>query len=306
MGPESEPETRPLEPDDAPGTARLDPDAPTPSTLDEPEVRPGRPLKIAIAAGLTLAALAIGTLILGSGPFFVLAAMMVLIAQGEFYLAARKGGHAPATALGLMAGAVLLFGAYFRGETAVALVLFLTALFAFVWYLAGDLTRPVFSSVAITMLGVAYPPLLGVFAALILRRPDDGRGIMLAMIGAAAIYDVLAYAGGSRFGRRALAPTISPRKTAEGAAVASIGVLMLGTLLAPLLGPWSFPQAFVFSALICLGAPVGDLVESLIKRDLGIKDMGGLIPGHGGSLDRLDGILFCAPAAYFSLVIFGI
>lgn len=265
----------------------------------------GRNLKVAIAAGLTLAALAIGALVLGTGPFFALAVVLILIAQGEFYLAVRKAGYDPATALGLVAGLMLLVAAYFRGEAAIPLVLFLTVVFIFVWFMAGGSRSNIVISAGVTLLGVAYAPLLGAFAGLILRRPD-GRGLMLALIGAAALYDVFAYAGGSRWGRRPLAAAISPRKTVEGALVATAAILVLGTIIVPYLGPWNRAQALLFSALICFFAPVGDLVESMFKRDLGIKDMGALIPGHGGALDRLDAILFCAPAAYLSLKVFGI
>lgn len=269
------------------------------------ESRRGRNLKAAIAAGLVLAALALGLLYLGEAPFFALAVILILIAQGEFYLAVRRGGYEPATALGLVAGAILLIGSFVRGETAAALVLLLVIVFSFVWYLAAEQRARVAVSVAITLLGVAYVPLLGSFAALILRR-SDGRGIIIAVMGAAAIYDVIAYAGGSRFGKRRLAPRISPSKTVEGAAAASAGVMVLAVILGPVLGPWSWWQALTFGALIGVTAPIGDLVESLIKRDLGIKDMGAIIPGHGGAMDRLDAILFSAPAAYLTLRVFGL
>lgn len=276
-----------------------------PPSEPETDRRSGRNLKVAAVAGLTLAALAIGAIILGRGPFFVLALVMILIAQAEFYLAVRKAGYDPATALGLVAALVLMAGAYFRGETAIPLVLFLTVVFTFVWFMAGVAKADVATSIGVSILGVAYAPLLGAFAGLMLRRPD-GRGVVLATIGAAALYDVFAYAGGSRFGKHPIAPAISPKKTIEGAALATVAILILGTVIAPLLGPWSYIQAFVFAGLICVAAPIGDLVESRIKRDLGIKDIGVLIPGHGGSLDRLDAVLFSAPFAYFSLRLFGL
>jgi phosphatidate cytidylyltransferase len=290
-------------------TQRL-PERPAPKTdrLSDSGISPtrqGRNVKVAAAAGLTLGALALGSMFLGRAPFFAFAVVMILIAELEFYFAVRRGGYDPAIALGMIAGGVLMVGAYFRGETAIPLVLFLAMLFTFVWYMAGGTASNVVNSVGVSILGVGYTPLLGAFAGLMLRRPD-GRGVVIATIGAAVFYDVFAYAGGSRWGKHQLAPSISPKKTIEGAAIATVAILILGTVIAPQMGPWSYLQAFVFAALVCLFAPLGDLIESRIKRDLGIKDMGALIPGHGGSLDRLDAVLFSAPAAYLSLKIFGL
>jgi phosphatidate cytidylyltransferase len=161
------------------------------------------------------------------------------------------------------------------------------------------------ADLAVTMLGVAYIPLLASFAAAALSR-HDGRGVVLATIGAAAVYDIAAYAGGRLWGRVPLAPRISPGKTREGALVATGGVIVLVAVLAPLIGPWSIPQAALLGAFVAVVAPLGDLFESVLKRGLGLKDMGTLLPGHGGVLDRIDAILFCVPASYLSLRIFGL
>lgn len=254
--------------------------------------------------GLSLAALLLGLLYLGPAPFFGLALVVLVIAQAEFYLAAHRAGYRPATALGLVAGIVLLVGIYVRGEAAAGLVIFLTLLFTFLWYAALEPGRGRMGDIAVTMLGVLYIPLLGSFAGLVARR--WGTGAATAMIGAAAVYDVIAYAAGSNLGRRQMAPAISPKKTVEGAAVASVGLLVAGSPLIALLGPWNYPQAAVFALLVCAAAPLGDLVESMVKRDLAVKDMGVVFPGHGGALDRIDAILFTAPAAYLSLRIFGL
>jgi phosphatidate cytidylyltransferase len=270
----------------------------------------GRNLKLAALTGFTLAAAAFGLLAVGPGPFFVLAAVIILGGQAEFYLAARRAGHDPAVPLGLVAGAVLLTGVYLRGERAAGLVLFLTLLFSFIWYLvphgdARDDAAPA-ADVAITVLGVAYVPLLGSFVALLARHPEHGRGLVMAMIIATAVYDMAAYAGGSRFGRRKLAPTISPNKSVEGAITATLATVALVSVPASVLGPWSIGQAALFCLLVSVAAPMGDLVESMIKRDFGIKDMGTILPGHGGVLDRIDAMLFVAPATYLSLRVFGL
>lgn len=269
-----------------------------------------RNIKMAIATGLAIAVIAVVLLLLGRGPFFLLILVLILLAQGEFYFATRKAGYDPATALGLTAGGVMLVGAYLKGEAAIPLVIFLALLFSFVWYMGSE-ARGITVSLGITLLGVAYVPLLGSFVVLMLRMPagaegSDGRGIAIVAAGAAALYDVFAYAGGYRWGRRRLSPAISPSKTVEGALIATVGILVAAVLLAPVFGPWSRWQAAVLGLLIAVFAPLGDLFESLIKRDLGIKDMGTIFPGHGGALDRFDAILFAAPAAYLSLRIFGL
>jgi phosphatidate cytidylyltransferase len=257
---------------------------------------------------LTAGALAVvaGTLAyLGSSALFGLLLVLVLVAQGEFYLAVRRAGYQPATSLGLVAGATLLFAAYRRGMGSVPVVLFLMLALAFIWHAWGRSKDKALADMGVTILGVAYVPLLASFAAAALSR-HDGRAVVLATIGAAAVYDICAYAGGRTWGRRPLAPRISPGKTREGALVASGGVIVATAALAPLVGPWSIAEAAVLGASVCIVAPLGDLFESVLKRDLGLKDMGALLPGHGGVLDRIDAILFCVPASYLCLRLFNL
>jgi len=263
-----------------------------------------RNLRLAVATGVALGALVVGLLYLGAQPFFGLAFVILLIAQGEFYHATRKSGHNPATALGLVSGALLLVGVFFKDASAAGIVLFLTLIFCFIWYKAMESKGDLGANIGITLLGVAYIPLLGSFVGLLAVRPD-GRGVTIVAIGLVALYDIVAYAAGRRFGRRALAPRVSPNKTLEGAAVASLAIIIAAVFVAPQLGPWTTLQAAILGCLIAVAAPVGDLFESLLKRDLGIKDMGTVIPGHGGALDRIDAMLFVIPVVYFSLALFG-
>lgn len=264
----------------------------------------GRNLKLAILTGITLAALVVGLLYLGSEAFFGLAIVVIMLAQAEFYRATRNAGHNPATALGLIGGAVVLVGVFLSGQAAAGLALFATLAACFVWYMSFETRANLVANVAITMMGVVYIPLLGSFVGLLSRRPD-GRGVTIAAIGAAAVYDIFAYAGGSKLGRHPMAPSISPNKTWEGAAVATLATVAVAFFAGPALGPWTPVEAALLGLAVSVVAPLGDLVESLIKRDLGIKDMGTIFPGHGGALDRIDAILFTAPAVFFSLQLFG-
>ena len=267
--------------------------------------RSGSGLKARLVTGVVLAAVALTLAYLGPSPLFGLLLVLVLVAQGEFYLAVHKAGYRPATALGLVAGAMVLVGAYRRGVGTVPVILFLTLALSFLWHAWGRDKGRALADMAMTMLGAAYIPLLASFAAAALSR-HDGRGVVLATIGAAAVYDICAYAAGRRWGRRPLAPRISPGKTREGALFASAGVVVLSAALAPLVGPWTFYEGAVLGVLVCLAAPLGDLFESVLKRGLGVKDMGTILPGHGGVLDRIDAILFCVPVSYLSLRLFGL
>ena len=264
----------------------------------------GRNLKLAVLTGITLAGLVVGLLYLGAEAFFGLAIIVVLLGQAEFYRATRNAGHNPAAALGLIGGAVILIGVFLKGPSAAGVALFATLVACLLWYMPFPNRAGVVANVAITMFGVLYVPLLGSFVGLLAGRAD-GRGVTIAAIGAAAVYDIFAYAGGSKLGRHRMAPSISPNKSWEGAAVATVATVAVACLAGPALGPWSGPEAALLGLAVAFMAPLGDLVESMIKRDLGIKDMGTIFPGHGGALDRIDAILFVAPTVWFSLQLFG-
>ncbi len=279
-----------------------DPAAPRPGT--PPRKGAGRNLKLATLTGITLATLVVGLLYLGAEAFFGLAIIVIMLAQAEFYRATRSAGHNPATALGLVGGAVVLIGVFLKGPSAAGLALFATLAACFIWYMSFPTRANVVTNVAITMMGIVYIPLLGSFVGLLSRRPD-GRGVTIAAIGVAAVYDIFAYAGGSKLGRHAMAPSVSPHKSWEGAAVATVATVMVANFAGPALGPWSAVEAALLGLAVAVVAPLGDLVESLIKRDLRIKDMGTIFPGHGGALDRIDAILFVAPTVWFSLQLFG-
>lgn len=158
---------------------------------------------------------------------------------------------------------------------------------------------------ATTLLALVYVSwLLG--HALLLHRSPVGDQLVLLLVGVTWVGETAAYAVGSTLGRRRLAPEISPAKTIEGAIaqfVASVvAALALGTWLLPDWSPWRFAGAGV---LLGVSGQLGDLAESAIKRSAGVKDAGGLLPGHGGILDRIDGLLFNAPALYYYLRIGG-
>lgn len=258
----------------------------------------GRNLPMAIVVGLALAGIFLGTVFWRPAAFFGLAAVVLLLAQQEFYAALTSRGYRPATALGLAGGGVILGGAYWRGPQALSFGIVLTFVGAFLWFLVDPERDSVATNIAVTLLGVAYVPVLGAHVILIRSLPS-GVGLTIAFIGAGALYDIGAYASGSFFGKHKIAPAVSPSKTWEGAAGATIFVFAMALLIGPHLGHLDIGSSALLALAAAVLAPLGDLAESMIKRDLDIKDMGTLLPGHGGALDRVDALLFVAPAAYW-------
>ncbi len=147
-------------------------------------------------------ALAVVTILLGPGPFAIYAGLVVLFALGEFYLAMQKRGYQPATALGLVSGALVLGAGYFRGENAMLAIMALSIFATFLWYMTvpAPHRRNLVSSIAITVLGVAYIPLLAAYALAVLKLPD-GEGLTLSIIGLTFVYDTAAFAVGLLLGK---------------------------------------------------------------------------------------------------------
>jgi phosphatidate cytidylyltransferase len=238
--------------------------------------------------------------------FVALAAIAVVTAVNEFYHLAEKVGCRPQHALGSVAGLGVITGFVFgRLEIVVAV---LTALL--VLSLAAALTRPeemksALVSVSATLFGVGYVALLAgclVGVRMIedtVRTPNLAAKLLTMFFAMVILTDTGAYYTGRSLGRHKLAPRISPGKTVEGF-IGGLSAAVLAGYLSRLLFFPEIPllQALILGALIGLLGPVGDLAESMLKRGSGVKDSGTLLPGHGGMLDRVDAILFCAPLLY--------
>ena len=154
-------------------------------------------------------------------------------------------------------------------------------------------------NVAVTIGGFVYTGVLGAFAGLLLTS-ENGVGLILGVAIPVIAYDIAGFFVGSQFGKTRLAPEISPNKTVEGLIGGMTGSIAAALLIVKLIHPWGdLAHVFALGLTIAVMAPLGDLAESMLKRDLGIKDFGTLLPGHGGVLDRFDAILFCLPAVYF-------
>ncbi|MCP5025950.1 MAG: phosphatidate cytidylyltransferase [Actinomycetia bacterium] len=267
---------------------------------------PGRNMPMAIGVGVGMAIVALAAFALGSAATVVLVTVVLVLAAAEYFNAVRRSGYHPATLLGLTAVGCLTPATYWRGEQAIPLVLFLSVVFGLLWYLTAPQDRAV-SGLSSTLLGIAWIGVLGSFAALILKAPDGVSFFLLAVIGTVA-YDIGAYAVGRSAGRQPLS-TASPNKTVEGlvgGCIIAVVAIMVAAGFAGLAESAfdGFGKPLILGIVIAVVAPLGDLSESLIKRDLGIKDMGSVLPGHGGLLDRFDALVFVLPATYYTLRVF--
>jgi phosphatidate cytidylyltransferase len=165
--------------------------------------------------------------------------------------------------------------------------------------------RPATEPAAFTVMSVLY---VGWFLGhgLLLQSLPEGADLVLFLVGVTWVGESAAYLVGSAVGRRLLAPVVSPRKTVEGAAAQVVASVAAAALLgAWLLPEWEVARTAAAGAVLGVVGQVGDLAESVMKRSAGVKDTGGLIPGHGGVLDRIDGLLFNAPALYYYVTLGG-
>lgn len=263
----------------------------------------GRNVPVAIAVGLALAAVFFGLLSVGPGAAMVLVVVALVLAAAEFYQAVRNVGYRPAALLGLATVGGLAAAVYWKGLEAYPLVLGLSVVVGLLWFLFGVESEHATANLAITFMGVGWIGVLGSFAAMILKMPNGDAVLIGAVIGTAA-YDVGGYVIGRTTGQSRLAPNISPNKTYEGLIGGMILSIVVTTLVlnsVPGIFPWteSMTDALWLGVVVAVMAPLGDLTQSLVKRDLGVKDMGTLLPGHGGVFDRFDALLFVLPGAYY-------
>ena len=286
-----------------------DPPAPVePAPSPEPRRKreAGRNLPLAIVTAVLLAGTLLTTLVLSRPAFVGFLLVIVVLALLELLAVLRARATRPAEPVVLVMAAVLVLGAYLEGPSALSFGLLLTILAAFAWYLVDRQRTEVTRNVAATVLATVYVPFMAAHLALVLRQADHYVGAIIAYALLTVVYDTFAYATGVLVGRHPLAPAVSPHKSWEGAAGATAACLLAGAFLLPRWEPWSLASGLTLAAVTCVVAPLGDLSESMLKRDLAVKDMGSLLPGHGGILDRVDALLFMAPALYYVMAWFNL
>jgi phosphatidate cytidylyltransferase len=230
----------------------------------------------------------------------VLAALFELMSA-----VAGRGGH-PAVAFALACALALLVAAHAADAAWFAAALGVTVAGALILALRADRGADPVGDAAWTVLGVAWIGGGGAGAVVILGSGTSGPLFLSAYLVVVAATDIGAYFFGTLLGRHKLAPSISPGKTWEGLAGGALAAIAAGVIAGPLLAGLGPVEGLGLGMLCALLAPAGDLVESLAKRELEIKDSGRLLPGHGGVLDRLDAMIFCAPAVLAYLRILGL
>lgn len=272
--------------------------------IAEPVAPPAdRNIPMALLTAAVLAAAGLISLAISTAVFAVIVGAIVLFGQLELYAVMHRRGLQPATALGLVVGAMLLTAAYLRGEPAMVFFVVLALALSSLWYMAAAprARDGALGNIAATILGIVYAPLFASYLLLIVKQPS-GRALALAVLGLTFAYDAAAFFVGSVWGTRPLAPTISPKKTWQGLLAATVTTFALSIAILPSIeSVFTLPSSVGLGLVIAVFAPLGDLMESFMKRDLGVKDMGSVLPGHGGVLDRIDSVLLVCPAAFYFL-----
>lgn len=258
-------------------------------------------------SGAIYALLIVACLFIGPFTTTLLVVCMAWLCCSEFFRMTRMGGRMPNEIYGLSAAILFPLAAYFRGVAGLAVVLLLFLVAIAVWYVATP--RAGIGDVAVSVFGPIYTSFA--FSAIVLVRVSD-KGIHGALLTLGVMLslwanDAVAYLVGSRIGSHKLAPRISPNKSWEGFWAGLVGSVAVWVVLA-LAGVANIgvPLAAVIGLVVGIVGVVGDLFESRIKRGVGVKDSGNLIPGHGGLLDRSDSLLFGSIAAYILLLFGGI
>lgn len=270
-----------------------------------------RDVPAAFMTGIVLAGVSLAALAIGRGLFALMATLVVVVAQGELHGVMVKHHRQPATAVGLITGVLMMAAAYYRGEAAVLAMFTLGVVATLLWFMAVPAAhrKDTVVNLGLSVLNIAWIPLLACYLIFMLDQKVNGDNVgvslVIAVIGLTFVFDTAAFLGGSvmggQFFERPLSPTVSPKKSIEGVIIATLVTAVVSVaLVTNFVKPFEDMriQTLILGLVVAGAATFGDLAESLIKRDLGIKDMGSILPGHGGVLDRIDSLLFVAPAAF--------
>ena len=240
--------------------------------------------------------LIISTLLIKKESFAVVVALAVMIAIWEMRAALRHAGVAAPFVPAIVGSSVMMWAAYVHGPAGLTVAWALTCAVTVLWRGAGRLEgagRDVLGGVFIS----TYPTFLVGFAASCCCRRRTASARMFVFLLTAVCSDVGGYAAGVLFGKHPMAPTISPKKSWEGFAGSVLLCVVAGSLTVHFFLDHSWIIGVALGVGVAIAATVGDLMESLIKRDLGIKDMSHILPGHGGIMDRLDSLVVVAPSS---------
>jgi phosphatidate cytidylyltransferase len=253
-------------------------------------------LTLRIISAVVLIGLFLVTLFVGGWLFTLFVGSVMVIAVGELYATLRRHGYAPLALFGILGVFGSAIAAHLGGPGPVLIVMLATALTVILFFSVMPRRRPL-ENLSVTVFGATWVTLLAL--ATTIGQAPEGVALILLLVLLTAFFDIGSFFAGRAAGRHQLAPELSPKKTWEG----FIGGIVTTSAVAALLSTFDyFPinlyQGLALSAVVVVLAPLGDAVESMVKRSLGVKDMGSVLPGHGGMLDRIDALLFVVPAAY--------
>lgn len=276
------------------------------------EARAGRNLFMAIVLGLGLGAVLLASLIFVKGIFVAFCAAVVAFATFELVRALRESGRRIDVVPAVLAGVAIIGASYFLQPQWRWIVLAGAVVFVVVWRLVAEMfeSTPRVEGGLMRDLGTAalvqlYVPFLASFAVTLVLQPE-GQWWTLAFLILVVAVDIGAYASGLTLGKHPMAPKISPKKTWEGFAGAGVAAVITGVVVAVFMLHTVWWVGVLFGLALLGTATLGDLTESLIKRDIGIKDISSWLPGHGGFLDRIDSMLPSAPVALAFFAVFGV
>ena len=251
--------------------------------------------------GFIMGTIAMGCIMLGGIPLLLLLSVIIFFASKEYVKILEHKGFYPSLKIILASEALLAVITYFDRTEYVASALTICTFAAFMWVLFRG-RQPYIANVATTILGFVY---CGYFPLQLQLLRDsssvdfhDGLGFVVMMFTAILLTDVGCYYAGTKFGKHKLAPVVSPNKTIEGSIGGMICAIIGACIVGYVIGVEWYMSAI--AGLLCtVFAQIGDLCESLIKRDAGVKDSGNSLPGHGGFLDRCDSFIFTIPVMYY-------
>jgi len=257
-----------------------------------------------VVSRLVVAAAAIpvvlGAVYFGGYWLFALIALAAAIALHEFWLLARP--LSPLAPAGYVGGLLAITGAELGGVRWMVGGVLTTFALAFLLKGISAARQPATASISATVMGASWVGFGLGFFVLLRHMHDHGRLATFTVVLAVWGGDTLAYVGGRLLGRHKLAPTTSPGKTWEGFVFGTIATIFVSFVTLYKQHYLTIPQSVILGAVLAVVGPLGDLFESMLKRDMQVKDTGSLLGGHGGMLDRLDALLFAAPAAYFCIL----
>lgn len=263
--------------------------------------RSGRNIPLAIGVGVSLGALALASLLFRREGFLVVVVVASCLAVWELRDGLARGKITVPLVPSMVGAITMITASYVGGGQALVVCFGLTCISLLLWRVTDGLQDSI-RDITGGIFVAAYVPLLASFSSLLLLAPDGVKRVIV-FIGVTICSDIGGFAVGVIAGRHPMAPSVSPKKSWEGAAGSVVVCVIVGvvTVMVMLGGRWW--AGAILGLALAVSATLGDLTESMIKRDLGIKDMGSILPGHGGLMDRMDSLLLAAPVAWAILTL---